>query len=205
MRTTPRIHKLAWGNAGIAQTVEHMWRYILGADPERAPARVLQLVRNQAEAILRAYGVQFAPNALHAAAIHDWIQEHLAYVGDHVFIEEIRAPADLLAEIAEFGSAMGDCDDFLVLEGALAVAIGIRPRIVTISTHADGLHDHTYLILDTTMGALIADPILKDEAGRPLPFGAFVPPEVITNYAESALPASLEAIGLDPRKEAPAA
>jgi len=194
---TPRLHKLAWGNAGIAETVQHMWRYILGYDPDRGTAAALGLIRGQAEEILREYGVQFGPNALHAAAVHDWVQEHLAYVGDHVLIEEIRAPAQLLLEIRDRGNAMGDCDDFIILEAALDVAIGIPVRICTSSTRDDGEFDHTYLIVDTTDGAVVADPILKDAQRRPLPFGAHVPPEALTNYEEADMPTSLEALGVD--------
>jgi len=194
---TPRVHKLAWGNAGIRETVREMWRAILGGY-DGNPAAALGLVRNQAETILRQYGVQFGSNALHAAAVHDWIQQHLAYVGDHVLIEEIRTPARLLLEIDDRGrgGAMGDCDDFVILEAALVSAIGIPSRIVTTSTRDDGEFNHTYLILDTTAGAVIADPILKDRHGRPQPFGAHVPPEVLTNYEEFPLPESLEELGV---------
>lgn len=195
---TPQIHKLAWGNAGIAQTVQAMWRFIVGYDPERGTAAAIGIIRAHAEEILRAARVQFAPNALQAGAIYDWVQKHLAYVGDHVLIEEIRTPASLLLDIDDTGSANGDCDDFVVLLGALLSSIGLRTRIATISLSADGVFDHTYLIVQTTQGAIVADAILKDAKGQPMPFGAAVPAELITNYAESPLPPSLEALGVNP-------
>jgi transglutaminase-like putative cysteine protease len=195
---TPRIHKLAWGNRGVRQTVRAMWAFILGYDPERSTAAAIGIIRRQAEAILRGAGVQFAPNALQAGALYGWVQAHLAYVGDHVLIEELRTPASLILAIEDQGDAMGDCDDNVILLAALLAAIGIRTRIVTVSTHADAVFDHTFLVVETTEGAIVADPILKDEHGRPRPFGDHVPPELITNYEEALLPPSLEALGLNP-------
>jgi hypothetical protein len=202
MTSTPRLHKLAWGDAGIAETVEHMWAYVLGYDPDRGTPAALGILRGQAEEILRAYRVQFYGNALHAAAIHDWIQQKIAYVGDHVLIEELRAPAGLVLEIQDRGSTMGDCDDFVILEGALLAAIGIPIRIVTISTRRDRDFNHTYLIVDTNAGPIVADPILKGPTGRPLAFGTHVPPTQITNYEESDMPPSLEALGVNPMEGA---
>lgn len=190
MTRTPRICQLAYGNPGIRQTVDHMWRLMLAYSPR---------VRDKAEAVLAAYKVQFAADALQAAALYDWVQRRLAYVKDHVLIEELRGPDQLLDDIARAGSSMGDCDDFSILLGAELASIGIPFSLATVSTDPSQVYNHVFLNLDTAaMGRLVLDPIGRDDMGRPARFGWHVPWDRVTAYEEFAMPESYEAMGMVP-------
>jgi transglutaminase-like putative cysteine protease len=92
----------------------------------------------------------------------------------------LYAPDDLLAQIDAQGYAEGDCDDYVILLGALCVALSIPCQIEVLSTRDDRMFDHVYLRLvdDTVMDAIPSGPA---PIGAGEPFGWEVPPERVTN------------------------
>ncbi len=108
-------------------------------------------------------------------AIHAWVQNHLRYVNDPVWMEFITQP-----ETLAFDRTDGDCDDHAVLEAALLGAIGFQTRFVTVAPKP-GPFSHVYLQAlvmssDGTGQGLIRrewvnlDPIVKQEpAGWAVP------------------------------------
>lgn len=177
------ITRIQPGNAGIVETVHAMWRQILTYRPE---------VRDTAAGILRARHVQRASDFLKAVALYDWVQTHLAYTGDHLLIEEIRGPQWLLDEIAVHGDALADCDDYVILLGALLATIGIPFRLIVTSARPDREFDHIFLVVETSIGMIPADAITGQR------FGWSIPIAQITNRMEFPLPLTLEEIDVDP-------
>jgi hypothetical protein len=105
--------------------------------------------------------------------IFEWVRSHMLYTPDFNngdVIEEIKTPEYLLREIAAFGHALGDCDDYVVLLGALYLRQGRTISLTAISRHADQLLDHVYLTVD----GVSVDGIV------PYPFGWEVPASEVT-------------------------
>lgn len=117
----------------------------------------------------------------YAALLFEWVRTRMLYLPDYddgEVIEEIRTPGYLLQEIARYGNAVGDCDDYVVLYGALYRALGFPVRFVAISITPDQLLGHVYLQLHYEGEWITADGIVPD------PFGWEVPAEEVTNRVE---------------------
>jgi hypothetical protein len=149
-----RFIEIAEGHAGSMQTLERMRGMILASDPlVDATAKRMQ---------------SWSP-----AIIFEWVRQHMLYMPDFnngLIIEEIKTPGYLLTEIERFGRAMGDCDDYVVLLGAVYFRQGHSVILKSISRHDDTLLDHVYLSVD----GVPADGIVAD------PFGWEVPSREVT-------------------------
>lgn len=55
----------------------------------------------------------------------NWVRRKVKYVADPVGQEFIKSPVNMLGEINMFGQATGDCDDHVILLGALVQSIGM--------------------------------------------------------------------------------
>jgi hypothetical protein len=174
------LRQIPAGAAGTEETVWEMFRHIFSYSQE---------VRRVAESILRESRTQRSPDYLKAAAIYAWVQRRLVYVHDHLMVEELHGPHGLLEDVEDFGEAFGDCDDWVIMMGALLAAVGIEFRVVVTSAREDETFDHTFLAIDTEVGTIYADAI----AGAK--FGWHVPWERVTNRAEFQIPESLEELG----------
>lgn len=108
------------GDAGIAQTVSVMHGLIdRGAvDPG---------VREQALSIVRMAGSAPRDSRSEIAAIFAWVKSHMRFQKD-VSGGEYLCSADYLLQ-----TLAGDCDDYVILTGALLKSLGIPVRIVTIA------------------------------------------------------------------------
>ena len=116
-----------------------------------------------------------------AALVFEWVRSRMLYLpdrGDDELIEEIRTPGYLLQEIDRYGNAVGDCDDYVVLYGAIYARLGWPVTLVAVSTHADKLLDHVYLAIGRAEERISIDGIVSD------PFGWEVPDTEITNKVE---------------------
>lgn len=183
---TVQVRRIAGGTPGILETIQELWRQILTYSPR---------LRGVAEQILREAEAARAPDAVRAAAIYAWVQRHMVYVPDHALVEEIRGPLALLATIARDRYAMGDCDCYLALYGALLASIHVPMTIIwaTLSGEAEPL-EHVFLMLDTSLGRIPADPVGDH------PFGWQVPAERILEWREFPMPKSLEDLGVTPEE-----
>jgi transglutaminase-like putative cysteine protease len=171
--------RISDGNLGVMQTVDFMRRMMLTPSPA---------VREQAEAILIA--ARMGPHAsddLRANAIYAWVQKKMVYTADashpvetdhgpDVLDEELRSPDYLLQRIAIEGRAAGDCDDYVILMGALLASVGVSFRIALISTKPDKVFDHVYLRLIANGRAM--------DAITGQPFGWEVPFHQMTAFTE---------------------
>jgi hypothetical protein len=183
---TVALYLIGPGNQGIEQTVGEIWRHILSYSP---------VTRQVAESILREAHVQHSPNYLRARALYYWVQRHLAYTGDHVLVEELRGAVTLLQDIEDHRWAFGDCDDYVILLGALLAAIGIPFNLALVSARPDQEFDHIFLILFTELGPEAADAIPPGPGMPGHPFGWHVPLDQVTHSVEYQMPQSLEELG----------
>jgi len=150
-----RYVEIAEGNLGSRQTLARMRTLIRTDDPV-------------VDAAATAFG--------HAniVTVFEWVRAHMLYTPDYnngIIVEEIKTPGYLLAEIATFGRALGDCDDYVVLLGALYVRRRHRVVLVAVARAMDRLLDHVYLTVD----GIAADGIVSD------PFGWAVPASEVTH------------------------
>jgi len=158
------------GNDGALSTLRHMAGLICAPDPLVDALTDKMSVEGDG---VSEVGV--------AERVFKWVRAHMLYTPDFnngVVIEEIRTPGYLLHEIGALGSAIGDCDDYVVLLGAVYRRLGFPVTLVAVSVHPDKMLDHVYLAIETDEGRVAADGIV------PEPFGWEVSDEEITNRVE---------------------
>lgn len=135
---------LAGGDAGIAQTIHAMNRLI---DQGKKDPRIHELGAK----ILREARVPpaFNPHAdfLAIRAVSHWIPRNIRYTRDVIGKETLHSAA----EIVDLG--IGDCDDFTILICSILETIGIRCRIVTISSHSLDPSQFTHVFPEAKAGA----------------------------------------------------
>lgn len=117
--TPVRAYPLAKDDLGIAQTVLTMQQLIDtgGRSPE---------IRQQAVEIIRAAGVHERDTAGEINAVFRWVKQSFHFVKDPLGAETLGTPEYLLKVKA------GDCDDYVIVLGALLTSLGHAVRIVTI-------------------------------------------------------------------------
>ncbi len=177
-----RATEILPGNAGIRQTVDRMIALMHSGH---------EWVKGQTVRILLDHLGPDWSNWSKALAIHDWVQRHLIYqrdgdAPDSLFrdldVEELRSPEYLLRGIANAGVAHGDCDDYVILMGALLRSAGVPVTVVLTSARADGEYDHVFLMVQTEGGPIYSDAIHGS------PFGWHLPFERVTSMEEIPVP-----------------
>lgn len=105
------------------------------------------------------------------AAIYHWLLTYVAFRKDPSQKELIESPAKILRKV-ESGQPVGiDCDDFVVLAGALLQALGHDVRFAIEGTQQAGIFEHIHLeVYDESAGQWYAfDPALSNAPlGTPL-------------------------------------
>ena len=158
------VKEIPGGFAGTDATVETMAQLI--QDSLTDPV-VVQTARN----IVRS--VEERDKDAEALAVREWILAHFRYVNEGV--ETISTPRVMLDEIRKYGAFSGDCDDVVVLGGALQRALGHEVRIRVISQRPDKYFSHVfYEYLSPKKGWVGQDLIMRKK-----PFGW--EPTVFTN------------------------
>lgn len=158
IRHTQRVVELAEGNAGVLQTARRL------ADLIRTEARLVPGLLQD----LGLGGRGARPDRRTAELVYAWVTAGMLYTPDPPSEELVKSPDALLAEIAAAGQAVGDCDDFVSLLGALYLALGFGVTIVLIAQNADLVYDHVALVLDMEDGRVSVDPTVG-------PLGAAIP------------------------------
>lgn len=82
-----------------------------------------------------------------ARLVFEWVRSKMLYTpdrNDSDILDEIREPGYLLREIDTYGAALGDCDDYVVLYGAIFHRLGYPFTLEAISRHEDQMLDHVY-------------------------------------------------------------
>ena len=150
--SSERFIPIPEGNAGNLITLDRMAEMIREQQPLFTPLARLG-----------------PPSATDAHRIFEWVRSHMLYIEDlndlRGVIEEIKTPEYLLREIATFGSAIGDCDDYVVLYGTIYLARGYGVKLVAIALHEDTLLEHVFLQVSwdgsgwVTCDGIVAEPM----------------------------------------------
>lgn len=133
-------YPLAGGDLGTEQTIVHIRRLVDEAlrDPE---------VNRAAIEILKAAGATGYDAARQARAIFHWVVRRIGYVPDPVGKELLR-PANVILRVG-----VGDCDEInAILLPALLGSVGIRTRLVTISTHPEYPEEFSHVYCEAWFG-----------------------------------------------------
>lgn len=113
-------------------------------------------------------------------AITSFMEDNVRYVRDPLGVEYVRSPLAMLDEFEKFGMANGDCDDQVLLSGAMLNSIGFAVRPVGVHLHDAEYHDHVALQIQAERGRMVnydpcnpSDPFAEPK-GNILP-GQFAP------------------------------
>lgn len=112
-----------------------------------------------------------------ARLIFEWVRAKMLYTpdrNDSDILDELREPGYLLREIDTYGAAMGDCDDYVILYGALYHRLGYPFTLEAISRHEDLMLDHVYGAVYVNGVRIPVDGIVE------FPFGWEVPADEVT-------------------------
>ncbi len=106
------------------------------------------------------------------AAIYDWFNHHFRYVNDPVQVELVKDPERLLEEIAQHGSAMGDCDDASTFLFAAPRTIGITTQFARVGFKsqkpmAGSQYTHVFTVgWDQYKRPIVLDPVAGPRTPR---------------------------------------
>jgi hypothetical protein len=117
------------GDAGVAQTIDHMRSLV---DEALRDPSILRLAKD----IVR--GVPAFDDFSEAQALYNWVRANIRFTKDPVNKETLYPPAELLKIRA------GDCDDISMLLGTLLMAIGYPARLMTVAANGDDF-SHVYV------------------------------------------------------------
>ncbi len=152
----PRVSRRAIprGYAGALTTTRYIARLI------REGARDL-CVRNQAIRILRANEVGPKDFLGEVLALFHWVRAHIRYTRDIHRVELLHSARRMLSFRA------GDCDDMVILLGAMLEAIGHPVRLVLVGSNPrrPRLFSHIYLEVQVRGRWIALDPTMDRPPG----------------------------------------
>jgi transglutaminase-like putative cysteine protease len=97
----------------------------------------------------------------HANTVAQWVMRKMVYLPDPDGGEFIQTPLVLLNTIAKKGVAYGDCDDHVVLLGAMLTSIGIPARAVAVKLHGAPHYNHVVVEYLLNGQPVLIDPCAK--------------------------------------------
>jgi transglutaminase-like putative cysteine protease len=100
----------------------------------------------------------------HANTIAEFVMRKMVYLADPDGGEFIQTPLVLLNTIAQKGFAYGDCDDHVVLLGAMLTAAGIPARAVAVKLHGSDYYNHVVVEYPLNGKTVLVDPCAKTVA-----------------------------------------
>jgi len=109
-----------------------------------------EYVRQKAISILNQAGIHRGHNELaEIKAIVKWVQNNVRYVKDPINVEYFMTARRLIKDVEE-GRSAADCDDFVILAGALLGSIGYPSGALICDSNNDGVFNHVMLLTRTT-------------------------------------------------------
>mgnify|MGYP006272471151 CR=1 FL=1 len=93
-----------------------------------------------------------------------WVVNHMTYLADPDGGELVQTPIILLDQVTRKGRAYGDCDDHVVLLGAMLVSIGVPARVVGVKLGASPIFNHVVVEVPSNGGWRVLDPCAKQTA-----------------------------------------
>jgi len=105
-------------------------------------------VRQKAVQIINRAGVQGHDELGEIRAITKWVQQNAHYIKDPHGVEFFFTARRQIKDI-ESGKHSGDCDDFVILGGALLGSIGYPVGALIVDSNNDGIFNHVMLVTKT--------------------------------------------------------
>lgn len=96
-----------------------------------------------------------------ATTIANWVMRKMVYLADPDGGEFIQTPLVLLNTIGQKGFAYGDCDDHVVLLGAMLTSVGIPTRAVAVKLHGSDVYNHVVIEYLANGQPILVDPCAK--------------------------------------------
>lgn len=97
-----------------------------------------------------------------ATTIANWVMRKMVYLADPDGGEFIQTPLVLLNTIGQKGFAYGDCDDHVVLLGAMLTSLGIPTRAVAVKLHGSDVYNHVVIEYMAQGQPILVDPCAKN-------------------------------------------
>lgn len=97
-----------------------------------------------------------------ATTIANWVMRKMVYLADPDGGEFIQTPLVLLNTIGQKGFAYGDCDDHVVLLGAMLISLGIPTRAVAVKLHGSDVYNHVVIEYMAQGQPILVDPCAKN-------------------------------------------
>ena len=107
-----------------------------------------EYVRQKAVEIVNRAGVGQHDELGEIRAIVKWVQQNVTYRKDIYNVEYFQTPRRLLKDV-ESGRSAADCDDFVILGGALLGSIGYPTGALIVDSNNDGVFSHVMLLTKT--------------------------------------------------------
>lgn len=98
---------------------------------------------------------------MHERAVEMFVRQKMKYLADPDGGEYVQSPEVLLRQIDRNGHAYGDCDDHVVLLGAMLTSIGIPVRVAAVKLGRTELFNHVVLEWRRGDKWIVADPCAK--------------------------------------------
>tara|TARA_B000000557_G_scaffold257330_1_gene250499 strand:+ start:106 stop:813 length:708 start_codon:yes stop_codon:yes gene_type:complete len=108
-----------------------------------------EYVRRKAVSIVDRAGVKGHDELGEIRAIVKWVQNNVVYRKDPIDVEYFMSARRILKDV-EQGRSAADCDDFVIVAGALLGSIGYPTGALIVDSNADGIFNHVMLITRTT-------------------------------------------------------
>ena len=97
-----------------------------------------------------------------ANTVAAFVMRKMVYLADPDGGELVQTPLVLLNAIGQKGVAYGDCDDHVVLLGAMLVSIGIPARAVAVKLHGSNHFNHVVIEYAYQGQSILIDPCAKN-------------------------------------------
>ena len=97
-----------------------------------------------------------------ANTVAAFVMRRMVYLADPDGGEFVQTPLVLLNAISQKGVAYGDCDDHVVLLGAMLVSIGIPARAVAVKLHGSNHFNHVVIEYAYQGQSILIDPCAKN-------------------------------------------
>tara|TARA_Y100000004_G_scaffold56157_1_gene62563 strand:- start:706 stop:1413 length:708 start_codon:yes stop_codon:yes gene_type:complete len=107
-----------------------------------------EFVRKKAVQIVQAANVKGHDELGEIRAVVKWVQRHMVYRKDPFGVEFFHTARRLIKDI-EAGESAGDCDDFVILGGALLGSLGYPVGALIVDSNNDGVFNHVMLVTKT--------------------------------------------------------
>ena len=108
-----------------------------------------EYVRRKAVSIVDRAGVKGHDELGEIRAIVKWVQNNVVYRKDPMNVEYFMSARRLLKDVEE-GRSAADCDDFVIVAGALLGSIGYPTGALIVDSNNDGVFNHVMLLTRTT-------------------------------------------------------